>query len=75
MFKIIPHEWVKDVAHFLVDIMPIMFISPAVGLMETWGMLKDSLVSYVVITVVGTFVVMIVSGWVTQLTIHFKRKK
>ena len=51
-----------------------MFVPAAVGLIETWGMLKNSLVSYIVITVVGTFVVMIISGWVTQLVIHFSRK-
>lgn len=73
-FKIIKVESIKETSKFLIDIMPIMFVPAAVGLIETWGMLKTSLVSYMVITVVGTFVVMIISGWVTQLVIHFSRK-
>ena len=73
-FKIIKVESIKETSKFLIDIMPIMFVPAAVGLIETWGMLKTSLVSYMVITVVGTFVVMIISGWVTQLAIHFGRK-
>lgn len=73
-FKIIKVESIKETSKFLIDIMPIMFVPAAVGLIETWGMLKTSLVSYMVITVVGTFVVMIISGWVTQLAIHFSRK-
>lgn len=72
--KIIKVESIKETSKFLIDIMPIMFVPAAVGLIETWGMLKTSLVSYMVITVVGTFVVMIISGWVTQLVIHFSRK-
>ena len=73
-FKIIKIESIKETSRFLIEIMPIMFVPAAVGLIETWGMLKTSLVSYIVITVVGTFVVMIISGWVTQLAIHFSRK-
>ncbi|MBQ3545022.1 MAG: CidA/LrgA family protein [Lachnospiraceae bacterium] len=73
--KIIKVESIKETSKFLIEIMPIMFVPAAVGLIETWGMLKTSLVSYIVITTVGTLVVMIISGWVTQLTIHFHKKK
>ena len=73
--KIIKVEWVKETSKFLIEIMPIMFVPAAVGLIETWGLLKSSLVPYIVITFVGTFVVMIISGWITQLAIHFRRKK
>ena len=75
LFKLIPHDWVKDVAHFLVDIMPIMFISPAVGLMETVGVLKSSWVPYVSIIVISTILVMVVSGKVTQFIIRKKAEK
>lgn len=73
--KIIKPESVKETSKFLVDIMPIMFVPAAVGLLETWGLLKSSLVPYVVITFMGTFVVMIISGWVTQIFIHLQKKE
>ena len=75
IFKLIPYDSVKDVAHLLVDIMPIMFISPAVGLMETVGVLKSSWVPYVSIIVISTILVMAVSGKVTQFVIRKKQKR
>lgn len=38
----IPYETVKDAGHFLIEIMPVMFIPAAVGLMESWGMIKSA---------------------------------
>ncbi len=70
LFKIIPLDSVKDAGHFLVDIMPIMFISPAVGLMETWGLIKANWIPYISIIVISTVLVMFVSGKVTQLVMR-----
>lgn len=64
--KIIPYEFVKDAGHFLVEIMPVMFIPAAVGLIESWGLIRASWIQYCVITVVTTIVVMAVAGLVTQ---------
>lgn len=58
---------VENVADFLIEIMPMMFIPAAVGLMVSWGQLKSMLLPVVVITIVSTFVVMIVTGKVTDL--------
>lgn len=72
---IIPLETVKDAGHFLVEIMPVMFISPAVAIMESWGLIKADWISYICITVISTIVVMAVSGRVTQGIIRFNRRK
>lgn len=61
---------VEEVGDFLVQIMPIMFVPAAVGLMNAWGIIRTSWVSYGVIVVVSTVVVMAVSGRVTQ---HFSK--
>ena len=55
---------------FLVDIMAVMFIPAAVGLVEEWGTLQPILIPVSVITVVVTVIVMAVTGWVTQLIIR-----
>lgn len=73
-FKIIKLEAIKEVGKFLVEIMPIMFVPAAIGLINTWGMLKEGWIAYISITFLGTFVVMIVSGWITQLVIKLKNK-
>lgn len=59
-------ESVRETSEFLVEIMPMMFIPAAVGLLVSWEHLKPILVPVLVITVVSTFVVMIVTGKVTD---------
>ena len=63
-------EAVREAAVFLIDIMPLMFIPAAVGLMESWAILKPCLAAYVIITLVVTVVVMGVSALVTQALIR-----
>jgi len=64
--RIIPLEAVQTPGRFLIEIMPVMFIPAAVGLIDSWPLLKPVLVPVAVITVVSTFVVMGVTGIVTQ---------
>lgn len=61
---------VRETGKFLVDIMPVMFIPAAVGLLESWGILKPVWLPVAVITVVSTVVVMAVSGLVSQLVMR-----
>lgn len=63
---IIPLEKVQTTGRFLIEIMPVMFIPAAVGLIDSWGALKPMLIPALVIMVVSTFVVMGVTGHVTQ---------
>ena len=73
-FKIIKLRVVKDISTFLINIMPLLFVPAAVGLMTSWDILGPSLLSYSVIIVVSTVLVMAVSGLVTQGVIKFKKK-
>lgn len=61
---------VKETSVFLIEIMPIMFIPAAVGLMDSWQIIRPSLLSYGVITVVTTVAVMAVSGRVVQFVMR-----
>ncbi len=71
---ILPERAVADTGMFLVNIMPLLFIPAAVGLMDSWGILKSSWVLYLVVVVVSTIVVMAVSGCVTQLVLKRRHK-
>ena len=66
---------VSDAAVFLIEIMPLMFIPAGVGLVTSWSQLQSFLVPLLVITVVSTFVVMIVTGKVTDFLISRKGEK
>lgn len=65
---------IKETSNFLIAVMPVMFIPAAVGLLDSWDSVKQSLLQYIVITFASTFIVMGVSGSVTQHVIR-KHKK
>ena len=69
--KLLKVNDVRDVSSFLIAVMPMMFIPAAVGLI----IISGSLVKYVVVTFVTTFVVMGVSGLVTQGIIRRGKSK
>ena len=69
MTGVLKTSQVKDAAFFLIEIMPVMFIPAAVGLMEAWEIIKPSFLQYVVIILLSTVVVMGVSGLITQKVI------
>lgn len=74
-FKIIPLRAVKETGDFLVSIMQLMFIPAAVGLLGAWDVIRPNWLPYILITVISTFVVMFVSGRVTQMVIRRSRAK
>lgn len=67
-------EQVKETGKFLIEIMPLMFIPAAVGLLDSWKVLKPIWIPVVVITLVTTVLVMVVTGRVTQFMIRQNKK-
>lgn len=72
---IIPLAAVKDTAKFLIEIMPLMFIPAAVGLLESWSALEGVVIQVIMATAVSTVLVMGISGIVTQSIIRRERRK
>ncbi len=70
MTGVVKRDSVREAGVFLVEIMPVMFIPAAVGLLEAWGVLRPVWLPVAVITVVSTVLVMGVSGLVTQFVIR-----
>ena len=58
---------VKEAAFFLIEIMPVMFIPAAAGLIDSWKVLQPLLLPILVITVVITIFVMVVTGKVARM--------
>ncbi len=63
-------SWVRETGIFLIDIMTIMFIPPAVGLLDSWQVLKPIWTAVVAVIIVTTVLVMAVTGRVTQYIIR-----
>ncbi|MBP3410581.1 MAG: CidA/LrgA family protein [Clostridia bacterium] len=72
---IIPLEKVESTGRFLIEIMPVMFIPAAAGLIDSWSAVRPMLVPALVIMVVSTFIVMGVTGYVTQALMRRSRKE
>lgn len=64
--NIIHLSQVKETGAFLVEIMPIMFIPAAIGLLDIWSLLKTNLIAYMVIVVVSMILVMGLAGKVVE---------
>ena len=74
MTKVIKPAQVKDVSNFLMDVMPIMFVPSSVGIMVSWGLLKDILVPALIVSMLGTLLVMIASGKIVDLLVKLTGK-
>lgn len=73
--KVIKLEDVSAVGNLLLDLMPLMFIPAAVGLIDKTGQLKDVLVPLIVITAASTFIVMTVTGKTTEFVLKRLKKE
>lgn len=73
--KWIPLSAVEETGRFFIEIMPVMFIPAAVGLLDSWEAIKPVIIPYLVITVISTIIVMIVSSRLVQSLLRRKRKE
>ncbi len=72
---LLPLEAVHEAGSFLIEIMPVLFVPAAVGLLESWEVLQPLWLPYLLIIVVSTVVVMGISGRVTQAVIRRTDKR
>ena len=67
---LIPLEEVDETGRFLIEIMPLMFIPAAVGLLEAWNIIQSVWLQYLAVTAVSTVFVMAIAGRTTQYMIR-----
>lgn len=70
--KLVKVEQVKDVGGFLTSILPILFVSPTVGIVEHWGLIKSQLLPIALLLVSTTVLTFGISGSVTQALMRRK---
>lgn len=80
MFFALKFRWIKiesidETGKFLLDIMPLMFIPPAVGLVDAWRNLNGVWTPALLLIFVGTGIVMAATGGAAQLTIRFQERR
>ncbi len=65
--KIVKVEQVKEAGGFLTSILPILFVSPMVGLLENWALVRDALLPILLLVLASTVLTFGISGLVTQV--------
>lgn len=66
---------VEGAGSFFLTILPFLFISNCVSLMDSFVLFGDKIVAIVILTIVSTLVVMVVTGGVAQLFINGRSRK
>ena len=57
---------VKDTGAFLTSILPLLFVSPTVGIIEHWSLIRPRLLSILLLVLASTVITFGVSGKITQ---------
>lgn len=71
----LPLDSVAGCGQFLLGLMPLLFIAPAVGLVDVWPMLAPVWPAVLGIIVLSTVVVFAVTGLVTQAMLGRRKKE
>ena len=64
--KIVKVDQVKQTGAFLTSILPILFVSPAVNIVDDWALIQNDLLPIVLIMMGSTFLTFRISGRVAQ---------
>ena len=59
-------EQVKEAGGFLTSILPILFVAPAVGILENWALIKGALLPIFLLVLSSTVLTFGISGRVAQ---------
>ncbi|MBO7184367.1 MAG: CidA/LrgA family protein [Oscillospiraceae bacterium] len=65
--KLVKVEQVKEVGGFLASILPVLFVSPTVGIVEHWAVIRPQLLPIALLLLASTLLTFGISGGITQL--------
>ena len=64
--KLVKVEQVNKVSNFLLTVLPVLFVSPIVNLIESWGILAPHVIPIALLVLSSTVLVFAVAGLVSQ---------
>ena len=73
-FKVLRLDQIEDVGNFLLEIMTIIFLPAAVGLVNYGDFIKAYWLQLITVILVSSLLIMIVTGFVTQSLIRLFRR-
>lgn len=63
---IVKVQQVRETGSFLTSILPVLFVSPTVGIVEHWHLIRPQLLSILLLLLASTMITFGVSGGITQ---------
>ncbi len=75
MTGVVKLHQVENVADYLMAVMPVFFIEPTVGLMTSFGVIRNDVVALVLACALSTAAVICVTGLTAQAVIRARRRK
>lgn len=72
---IVKEHWVRTVATFLTDNMTMFFMPAFIGIMDLWGIISMNFLSWLIVVVLSTVLVMLSSGYTHSIIERFSHKK
>ena len=73
--KLIKVEQVKKTAAFLSSLLPLLFVSPAVKIVEDWALIREDLLGIALVLIATTVLTFAVSGRVAQAFVKKEGKR
>jgi len=64
--KVVKVDQVKETGSFLTSILPILFVSPAVGIVDDWGLIRNELLPILLLLISSTIITFGISGRLAQ---------
>ena len=69
-FGLVKPDQVKTTGNFLSSLLPILFVSPTVGIVENWELIRPQLLPIALLLAASTVVTFGISGKLTQILIR-----
>lgn len=73
-FRIIHVEQVREASDFLIDLMPLMFVTPAIAILAYYDAIRPIIFQYTAAVCISTIIVLGVSGVATQFVIRLRKR-
>lgn len=64
--KLVKAEQVKQTGTFLTSILPILFVSPAVGILEDWALVREDILAILLLLIGSTVLTFAIAGRTAQ---------
>ncbi len=73
-FRLLRPEAIKETSHFLIALLPLLFIAPSVNLIDYWTIMKENLPLIFLVILVSTVLTFAASGLTAQLVLRRKER-